>query len=147
MRFACLTVICILLLASYSLAKNQPTNPFQESEEQFLCLVRGTGVIEPPYEEVVQFLLVYQPELDCLHFVFDHPLDPDQESELADYQAKHDLTWSVCYFELEGHTWSVITAPSTGEPQKLAGVFLSQLCHLSFISTISPFGTEEQASR
>ncbi len=146
MRFVCLCVIC-LLLASYALANNQPSTLFQESEEQFECLNRGTGVIEPPYEELVQFLLVYQPESGYLHFVFDHPLDPDQEEALADYAAKNSLTWSVCYFELEGQTWSVITTSVAGEPQKFARVFLSHLRRLSFISSIDTFGSEEQASR
>jgi hypothetical protein len=136
MRFTCLTVICILLLASYSLANKQPITPFQESEEQYQCLARGTGVIEPPYEEVFQFLLVYQPEPGYLHFTFDHPLDPDQQGELVEYEAKHDLIWSTCYFELEGQTWSVVTTTVTGEPQALARVFLDHLRRLRFISSL-----------
>jgi hypothetical protein len=66
---------------------------------------------------------------------------------LLQYGAQHDFLWSICYFELEGHTWSVVTTPVTGEPQKLARVFLGHLRHLSFIRTISSFGAQEQAVR
>ncbi|MDQ5970698.1 MAG: hypothetical protein QG603_475 [Patescibacteria group bacterium] len=145
MRFAVILIVCGLLLASNVLAYSKPGTYFQESEEKYQCLLRGTGVIEPPYEEAFQFLLIYEP--GYLHFVFDHPFDPDQEGELAEYQAEYQLTWSVCYFELEGHTWSVVTMSVTGAPQEQAQVFLDHLRNLSFIRNLSPFGTQEQASR
>lgn len=147
MRFAVILIVCGLLLANNVLAYSKSGDYFQESEEKYQCLLRGTGAIDPPYEEFFQFLLVYQSDVGYLHLVLDHPLDPDQEGELVEYQTKHHLTWSVCYFELEGHTWSVVTTSVTGAPQEQAQVFLGHLRHLSFIRNLSPFGTQEQASR
>lgn len=144
MRFAAIFIVCGLLLASNAFAYSKPGAYFQESEE-YECLLTGTGAIEPPYEEAFQFLLIHEP--GYLHFVFSHSLAPDQEGVLAEYQAQHDLIWSVCYLKIDGHIWSVVTTSVTGLPQEQAQVFLGHLRHLSFIRTLSPFGAQEQAVR
>ena len=135
MRLVCsLAVCCVLLSPSISLASYEPSDISSPGESVYQCLAQGIGMLEPPYFEEFQWMLVYEP--GYLHFVFSHPLDPGEVSQVNSYQAAHELDWSVCWLGIGDETWTAISMPVAGDTQKLPKVFLNHLRHLSFIKIL-----------
>jgi len=142
MRLTTLLVASCLLLTNISLANDQPMPFPQETYDQYRCLAKGTGIIDPPYGCQFSFLVMYEANFNYLYFVFDYPLDPGQEDELDSYQNRFSLAWNIGHFELNGQNWSVVAMPITGEPRAMVGVFLGHLRKQSFVSDLRPLTLE-----
>lgn len=129
-----LLICCLFLQGAVALASYEPGNIYSSGEPEYQCLAQGTGMLEPPYFEEFQWMLVYEP--GYLHFVFSHPLDPGELSQVDAYQATHKLDWSICWLDIDGEIWTAINMPIAGDTQKLPEVFLNHLRRLSFINSL-----------
>lgn len=133
----CIFVIaCLFLLTNSVLASYEPTKPnYQTSGEEYQTLARGSGVIEPPYQETFEYLLVSEP--GWLHFVFSYPLDPGQAQEVEEYQDQFHLNWKVCGLEIAGQPWTAISMPVEDDNKNLITSFLQHLRRFSFFVSLN----------
>ncbi len=129
MRLVCLLLV-IMAWPSWA-SYDQGRDCFYGDKLDYRCLIGGTGLIGPPYEQAFLYQVVLGDGF--LHFILNHPLDPGQIMEIDEYQSANHLGWRVGWFEVNNVNWTAVAVPADKDPQIQCLNFLDQLRHMSFV--------------